>query len=258
MIQTVMQSENRKLVGDPKTTFNWSPRPVAATMRAVGATCPNTCQFLPEKLGGRKGAGGCYAAGGPVHWRSKGALPEDTDGGDYLLFTKTLPKGWPVRLHVAGDFFKDSAVDAAYTEMVLRAHRERPDLQAWTYTHDFRAMREAGYGADVMNAAGGLVVNASCDTLFDAHEAAWEGWPVVVTVHSGEKRRRWTEGELDIVMCPNQSMADGNGVGGVACNTCLLCAKPRSFAIAFRHHGTGTKKADARVEALEQLPLASD
>lgn len=258
MLKTVFQTQNRKLVGKPGHTFNWSPRPVATTMRAAGPSCPTTCAFLPEKLGGAPGAGGCYAAtGGPVYWQSKHAVPHENDGEVYRAFVKGLPRAWALRLHASGDFFKEGEVDRPYVDGVLAAHRERPDVEAWTYTHDWRALESAGYAADDFR-VGGLTVNASCDTLADAHEAAWAGWPVVITALSGETRRRWREGELDVVLCPATPIA-GTAYTGVACNTCMLCAKrERSLVVAFPHHGSGAKRADARLEALQALPMAGD
>jgi len=243
MIKTVLQSENAKLVGRVNETRNWSPRPVAATMRAAGPSCPETCAFLKDRS--------CYAMYGPIHWQSKRLTPDVNDAAAVGAFIRGLPPSWLLRHHASGDVFADGVVDRPYLDAILAAHRARPDVTAWTYTHDWKALREAGYTQEQLK-AGGLAVNASCDTLDDAHEAAWEGWPVVITAHSTETRRRWQEGELDVVRCPAETAQ-------VACNTCLLCAKAdRSFAIAFSHHGSGKKKADARLVALQELPMAGD
>lgn len=243
MLKLVMQSQNRKLVGVLGATFNWSPRPVAAVMRAVGPTCPSGCAFLQDRS--------CYALQGPVHWQSKGALPDAGDAEQIRAFIRSLPPRWLLRHNVSGDFFRDGAVDAAYLDAVLAAHAERPDVQGWAYTHDWAALEAAGYTAERLR-AGGLVVNASCDTPEQAREAASRGWLTVTTAPSGDTRRRWRDGTLDVVTCPADTV-------GVACNSCLLCARAdRTVTVAFRHHGSRARRADERLAALAELPMAGD
>lgn len=251
MLKPVLQSENRKLVGNPKNTFRWSPRPVAVVMRAVGPTCPPSCRFLPEKLGGAPGSGGCYAAlGGPTHWQSKNALPEANDGKALLSFITSLPPSWLLRLHVSGDVWKDGEVDREYVDALIQACRQRPDVVAWGYTHSFRGLEAAGYTAESFR-VGSLVMNASCDSVEDAVEARSRGWSVVITTHSTDTRKNWQDGDLKVAACLADTL-------GMACNACLLCAKPRTFAVAFRHHGPGAKRADRRLETLTPLPMAGD
>ncbi|TDE87395.1 hypothetical protein [Deinococcus sp. S9] len=98
-------------------------------------------------------------------------------------------------------------------------------------------------------------MNVSADTPEQVVEAVRAGWPVVTTVASTDTRRRWREGGVEYVTCPNQSM----GERGVACNACFLCQKrDRPFVVAFRHHGPGAKRADRRLEELTPLPMAGD
>lgn len=250
MLSTTLQTLNRKLIGNPKTTTRWSATPVAVVMRAVGPSCPPTCEFLPERLGGLPGAGGCYAGQGPTHWRSKNAVPDDGDAEALRAFIRSLPKHWHLRMHVSGDLFRDGQVDVPYTQALIDACRERPDVTAWGYTHGWRALEAAGFGAQAFR-VGGLVLNASCGTVQDAEDAKRAGWNTAITASSDDTRTSWRDGELRVVTCPADTV-------GLACNTCLLCARDRSGTVAFRHHGSGAGRADRRLEALTQLPMAGD
>lgn len=245
MLKTVTDSSNIKLRGRPGSP-KYKGQPISATMRKVGAsgagTCPSTCGMLPEN------GGGCYAGTGNVGIHSRQSGYDPTDAVAVYRFVQGLWDGATVRHHVSGDFFLGSEPDLPYIRSMAAAHRERPGVTGFTYTHGWRQIAPVEFGD-----AGELSVNASCESVEEAREARALGWKsVVVVVPSTENRRSWKEGELHFTLCPNVT----TGIGCVACRLCAL--KDRDTVIAFPAHGSLKKRVDARLEALTQLPMASD
>ncbi|TDE87396.1 hypothetical protein [Deinococcus sp. S9] len=150
MLKTVLQTQNKKLVGDPKGKAKWSPRPVAATIREVGPTCPTSCAHHPDR--GKT----CYALQMPLAFQARKATWSEGDGEVLRKFILSLPPGWALRHGVSGDLYgPDGRVDRGYVDAMLGAHRKRPDVVAWGYTHGLSGLQEAGYTSSDF-AAGGL------------------------------------------------------------------------------------------------------
>ena len=211
---TKRDSQNRKLGEN-----------VRATYRKVGSTCPSDCRHLKNRS--------CYAMYGYVDISARKSDYSKSDGQmlkDYIL---DLPSGKLIRHHVSGDFMKPGGVvDDDYIDDMLEAHKERPDIKGWGYTHAWKDISPIK-----INSVRGLTINASCDSMEDAFEVSNE-WPSVVTVGEDFKSKEVSlNGDTKrVVVCPNQT-------SGLSCSDCRLCMKKdRKSIVAFRVHGTGKAK----------------
>ena len=219
---TLKPTMNDKLVGGRRDLSFY------ATYRAVGWSCPVSCALLNA---------GCYAQSGPVALQQRGRVGSD-DGSIYRDAVLALPVGAIVRLHVSGDVmlpvseFGSMVVDVAYLDAIVAVAHERPDITFYGYTHAWRLIDRSRYVWP-----SNLTLNASADTVADAREAVALGWPTTTVVASDTAWRR----DGDLVVCPNQTV-------GLSCAQCMLCAKPeRKLTVAFKAHGTGKRRVDARV-----------
>jgi hypothetical protein len=213
---TKNRSTNPKLVGERRDIDFF------ATYRAVGPTCPPDCPLLGN---------GCYAQNGKVSWQAKDRYSED-DGAVFLRELGRLPQGAIVRLHVSGDVMLDGELDTAYLQALIDGAAARPDLLFFGYTHAWRHIDRERWVFPP-----NLVINASCDSEDDAHTARAWGWDVTTVVPSDTAWRR----SGDTVICPNQTV-------GLSCYECKLCMQPdRKLSVAFKAHGTQTRKVDERL-----------
>jgi hypothetical protein len=223
---TMNPSRNEKLVGN-RTDVSFY-----ATYRAVGYTCPTTCTLLNA---------GCYAQGGNVALQMRGRYGMD-DGAIHHAAVMALPRGAFVRLHVSGDVMLPAdgngsdTVDTAYLSAIVNAAHARPDVTFYGYTHAWRMVDRAAFVWPV-----NLTLNASCDTSEDVRAARAAGWQTTTVVASDTSYRR----SGDTVVCPNQTV-------GLSCYDCKLCMRSRPMTVAFKAHGSGTRKVDRGLA----LPMA--
>lgn len=231
-----MFSVNRKLLGqtlDGKVDKRFA---AAATMRQVGSTCPKSCPLLPQRMGGLTPdhKHKCYAARSNVgYWAAK-SPPEANDGQALRRFLNSLPMRHRVRHAVSGDVFgPDGQPDEAYIDGMVAGHRERPDLVGWGYSHGWRQLKAERFRVGPGGKDGGLVLNASCDSLDQIGEARAAGWDTVVVLPEGETRKRFvTDDGHEVISCVQQTT--GGRVGCVACGLCMR--RDRAFTIGFRPH----------------------
>lgn len=211
MIKLVKSSSNSKL-----------GKGVATSYRAVGQTCPSSCQHLQSNS--------CYAMFGFVALHQRKAGYGKSDGEKAYDFIKSLPSGAVLRHHVSGDFFVDDKPDEDYIGNILKGHKERPDIAGWTYTHGWKQLN-----SKEMNSSN-LAVNASCDNVPDLIKAISDGWPATITVSEDTDNHviNINDEKIHIVICPQQQNSD------VTCKDCGLCIrKDRKSVVGFRLHGTG-------------------
>jgi hypothetical protein len=197
------------------------------TYRPVGLTCPSECPFLNN---------GCYAQSGPsaIHQ----ARAKDQERSLTTEFRR-LPRGALIRHMVSGDLFENDQVDREVVDEIKKAHRSRPDVQGWGYTHGWRRLNAASLNLS------NLTYNASCERPQDVQLALQAGWPAVMVVPSEHPKRK-DYGDFTAVVCPNQTV-------GITCDRCGLCAKRdrrvggKPLVVAFRAHGSRRKKAEEQL-----------
>lgn len=212
---------------------------VAATY-AAQTTCPADCAF--------RGAG-CYAeAGRPAIHTAR--LNRCDDSAQVLAEREAagidaLPGDVDLRIHMVGDC---ATADAARTVSgAAERYQSRGGRVSWTYTHAWRDVPRAAWGA--------VSVLASCETLTDAACAMGCGWAAAVVVESHpDDGKAWDAGPFRVVPCPNQTR-------GVTCVDCRLCLDADGLrrcrqVIAFAAHGARVatetvRRANARLAIVE-------
>lgn len=200
-------------------------------------TCPSDCPFLP---GGEHG--GCYGTGRIMAMARRRATTMSVDDAVEAILAKRSPAARFLRDRIVGDVLaEDGTVDRDYLAGISEVGR-RVGLQVFGYTHawrrftrgDVRFVRRLGY-----------VMNASCETREDIHDAVGLGLlPVVVNdnLQDGEMIAG-----LRVVTCPAQTRE------ATTCASCGLCARPqRACVVRFRIHGTGKAMVAAAVQAAER------
>lgn len=214
----------------------------AATTLAAQQSCPSSCVF--------KDGGGCYAEGGTVGKltvqmnraaEERGATPADIARAEAsLIDSMEVPeRGWPMRLHTAGDC---ATGEAALT--VSRAAERwiaRGGGPVWTYTHGWKVVSRPVWGA--------VSVLASCETLQDVALARHRGYAPSIVVDEFPSHRRFSVSEggdtAEVVPCPAQTRDD------VTCSSCRLCfddgkLRRLGIVIGFAVHGDNFVKRQAR------------
>lgn len=140
--------------------------------------------------------------------------------------------GQALRIHTSGDCPSDETAQAVSAAAVR--FMRRGGGKAWSYTHAWRRVRRASWGA--------VSVLASVENVSDAKKAFRKGWAVARVVPKFDSAKAWEEGGLRWIPCPAQTRDD------VTCDSCRLCwddKKLRSIGagIAFEAHGSAHKKA---------------
>jgi hypothetical protein len=229
-LRITKQTGNTKLTGATKEI------PFGASYRAVGFTCPSSCPLLNN---------GCYAQNGNTAMHQRDRYSEN-DAQVMKDSAKTLKPNSYFRHHVSGDLFitnsKDGSlnVDTDYLNAVLDVAKERPDVTFYSYTHGYKSLDNLPEQTPK-----NLTINASCDNLEQVKDAKNKGWATVIVVSENEKRKRYNEDGIDIVVCPNQTSS-------LTCSQCKLCFKQdRKFTVAFQAHGASKKKISKRLESVE-------
>lgn len=224
---TQSPTSNAKLVGGTK-------HQMYATYRAVGHSCHKGCSLLNN---------GCYAQSGNVALQMRDRY-SNNDGDVFLRELDRIPHGAIIRLHVSGDVMTNEGpngsetLDVPYIQALIQGAKSRPDVTMYGYTHSWRMMDPTIFPPN-------LIMNASCDTPDDVRDARSAGWQTTTVVASDTEWKR----NNDTVICPNQTI-------GVSCAQCKLCMRERPMTIAFKAHGSGTKKVNARIKTERmELPM---
>ena len=238
--------EMRPYDGPGNRTFR--PIPVgpycAATYTSIDATCPSSCRFK---------AAGCYVRAGFTGRAAelldevgRGMDPERVADAEVKLLDAAfgaeggrgprIPQdgargGRDLRLHVGGDV--PSTAGAQRLACAARRWMQRGGGRVWTYTHRWREIERATFGA--------ISVLASVETPAEARAADLRGYVPALVVESFPSRRAFhVEGlRLKVIPCPAET---GGADGGVTCVSCRLCLddgalRRRGAAIGFALHG---------------------
>lgn len=206
------------------------PIPVSTSSRE---TCPTDCSMRDE----------CYAGTGPLalHWS---AVTNGARGVDFTEFCDaiaSLPDRQLWRHNQAGDLPGDGVtVDPVRLGMLVRSNEAK---RGFTYSHyrDSESLRWIRHANDF-----GFTVNLSGNNPADADMLADTGAGPVVTVLPSDCAQKGLKLETPagrrILVCPATTHDN------VSCATCGLCAKSdRDFIIGFPAHGSGAKRADAKI-----------
>lgn len=196
--------------------------------------CPASCPF--------RDGGGCYASTGPLflHWQAVTAGHRGAPWSDFLAQVAALPAGTFWRHNQAGDIQDPSTVSGrTMLRNLVTANRGK---KGFTFTHHSprtAAAIQALKGAT----ADGFTVNVSTEAIADADRMVSRGLRAVTVVSSTDDRRMWRSPDgHPVVTCPAQIRDD------VTCDRCRLCqGRPQDVIIAFRAHGTGARRVDARL-----------
>lgn len=214
----------------------------AATTLAAQQSCPRSCAF--------KDGGGCYAEGGTVGKLTvqmnrvadeQDATPADIARSEAALIDSMVvpERGWPMRLHTAGDCATGEA--ALIVSRAAERWMARGGGPVWTYTHGFRDVSRSVWGR--------VSVLASCETLKDVALARHRGYAPSIVVPEFPSRKRFSVSEggdtAEVVPCPAQTRDD------VTCSSCRLCfddgrLRRLGIVIGFAVHGDNFVKRQAR------------
>lgn len=196
--------------------------------------CPSSCPF--------RDGGGCYASTGPLslHWRAVTTGRRGAPWPDFLAQIAALPAGTFWRHNQAGDIQDPNTVSGrTMLKNLVSANRGK---KGFTFTHH-RPNTAASIRALKGATADGFTVNVSTEAIADADRMVSHGLRAVTVVPSTDDRRMWRSPDGNpVVTCPAQIRDD------VTCDRCRLCqGRPQEVIIAFRAHGTGARRADARL-----------
>jgi hypothetical protein len=192
---------------------------------------------------------GCYAQNGPLGWMV-GRMDKHVKANDISVeqiardeaaAIDGLWSGLPLRLHVAGDCRTDET--AQIVSAAAERYSKRNRQGSWTYTHAWRAVDRASWGA--------VSVLASCETPDQAVEASEQGYAAALVVSEYPNgRKAWTlpTGQTAIP-CPQTT---GSSVSCAQCKLCLNDTRLRESGrvIAFEVHGTKSKQARTTLTVL--------
>lgn len=219
-----------------RVSSNSKTGPIPVTTSA-SLTCPASCPFRTDAMGG------CYAAGGPlaIIWRKVDEGRAGLDWPEFLAQVRKLPKGQLWRHNQAGDLpGEGDTIDAAALASLVKANAGR---NGFTYTHKpmtSPAAREAIASAN----REGFTVNLSANDLAHADSLAALGIaPVAVVLPADQMRATKTPEGRPVAICP--AVLSDN----VSCATCGLCAiASRKAIIGFPAHGASKRKASRVAE----------
>lgn len=216
-------------------TSNRKVGAVSVTM-AAQTSCPSTCAFYRS---------GCYAESGPqgictarLNKAGAGATPE-TVAQDEAAAIRGLSGRLPLRLHVVGDCATEAA--ARIVAEAAADHTAKAGQIVWTYTHAWRTVPRAAWGA--------VSVLASCETAADVAEAHARGYAAAIVTPATGQAKAWRTPQGDtMVPCPQQT---GRAADCAACRLCWrdganLAARR---VVVFEAHGSGRRKAEAALAA---------
>lgn len=209
----------------------------AATTYASQASCPSDCVFMNA---------GCYAERGYVGImlrnlnkeavRVEATVLDVAEAEADALDTMDVIAGLPLRLHTVGDCATNEA--ARTVAAAAKRYVARGGGIPWTYSHAWRVVDRESWGI--------VSVLASCETLIDVAHAKARNYATALVVDEFEGKRRYTNGDVEIIPCPAQTKE------GVTCSDCRLCFNDdrlieSGFTIGFAIHGDHVTKKRARV-----------
>lgn len=225
-----------------------TPQPpyCAETYASISATCPE-CTFRDA---------GCYAQAGFTGHLVRSLDRAATDVGadnaaaeeagllDLAQNAGPIPQdgargGRDLRLHASGDVRTSagaSSLGAAASRWVARGGGA-----VWTYTHAWRQVPRAAWGA-VIN------VLASVEHPSDVWQAHRRGYAAAIVVPSHPSERAYSLGGVTVVPCPYETRS-------VTCVRCRLCLnadglRDRGTAIGFAVHGQHHKRAQRQLQVV--------
>lgn len=233
--------------------------PIPVTISEM-STCPDSCSFKGN---------GCYALGWPLvkHW--KDVPKRGVSWSEFCGWVMGMPEGQLWRHDTAGDLPNDVTTGRVSRGAVLALAAANTGRRGFTYTHtphslaalrrqaakqgrktsgsDYAAMR-ANLTTTAAGNLAGFTINVSCDSLEEVDDLGLALPTVVVlpALDKGQKepKKTYTPGGIKVVTCPAQYIEKRT------CANCELCARAdRDYAIGFRAHGNGQKKANAVVAA---------
>lgn len=186
-------------IGSHVTKGMWKGLPIYTLTLEERATCPTVCEHWHD----------CF--GNKMHWSTRwkaGADLEDAIPLHIALLAKKFPKGFVIRLHVLGDFYR-----GGYITLWKAMMQQHPQLHVFGYT---RLDRNTHLGAWI-------------DKLNNNYPNRWRvrwsergGDMGTVTVSDVTSRGKIKEG----IVCPAQTN------DASCCGTCGLCwnsSKPIVF-----------------------------
>jgi hypothetical protein len=229
----------RQLRPTPRAPF------VCSTYTAIDKTCDDSCTF--KARGGERR--GCFADDGftrilsdRLNAAAEWASPEQVVAEEVRLidaaWRRRVPQdgargGRDMRLHVGGDV--GSAEGARMLAGAAERWRRRGGGLVWTYTHSWRTIPRADWGAFVS-------VLASVERPAELAEARLRGYAAAIVVErfpNGAKA--WMVRGTRVIPCPAETR-------GTNCADCRLCLGEVDLvamraAIAFEVHGAARNVA---------------
>lgn len=215
----------------------------AATTYVEQRSCPTECVFFD--------GGGCYAEDGPLGKfvtqplnraaaMFVNATPEEIAEAEAAAIDRMeVVRGRPLRLHTVGDCKTDEA--ARIVAAAAARYRERGGGAVWTYTHAWRTVERASWGA--------VSVLASCETHADCMQAAGSGYATALVVEHFEQDTTYDlhAGSMlvRLIPCPAETR-------DIPCSDCRLCFRDdrrleAGVTIGFAIHGTKFLRRKARL-----------
>lgn len=208
----VERSANRK-IGDASATS------------ASQSSCPVDCPLFNA---------GCYAEKGlqGIHTRRLNKSPLRAADRIAVAEAREIAKlsgRRALRLHVVGDARTDLA--ARILARAAKRYSAKHGAPVWTYTHAWKRVKRASWGA--------VSVLASCGTLKEAEAAMRAGYAAAMVLEPGERhpvdgKAYMTPDGVKCIPCPEQTR-------GVQCTSCRLCFDDkglleRESVIVFQYH----------------------
>lgn len=196
--------------------------------------CPQSCPF--------RDGGGCYASTGrlSLNWQAVTAGHRGAPWSEFLAQIAALPAGTLWRHNQAGDIQDPTTISGrTMLRNLVTANRGK---KGFTFTHH-RPRTAAAIQALKGATADGFTVNVSTESIADADRMVAHGLRAITVVPSTDDRRMWRSPDgHPVVTCPAQVRND------VTCDRCRLCqGRPQEVIIAFRAHGSGARRVDARL-----------
>ena len=218
--------------------------------RAVGDTCPPTCDFLGN---------GCYAEGTERIFkqsRAVGLRNMITEAGKIRsMILMAIKDSRSLRWHERGDFYNNGILDLEYIGNIVQAcdsivaeGKELPDMWAYTHIYDHRIVQMLGkyivlYASVHNNEQKQEAIDAGF-TLFAWCDTAQKYAPKKKRGKAGLEQRQ-TAPKLVIIedekyiTCPE--MRRGRQAGGVTCTgtkdtiVCNMCVKGLANVLFLNH-----------------------
>lgn len=201
---------------------------VAATYASTASTCPKSCPLA---------ANGCYAETGHVGMTvrrlnaAKASAIAAARDEARAIDSGAVYAGLPLRLHVSGDCATNGA--AKVVSGAAERYMKRGGGKAWSYTHAWRKVARASWGA--------VSVLASMESAKDGLAALKAGYAPACVVPRHESPKAYQRDGVTWIPCPQQTRE------GITCAQCGLCMdaeslRKRACGIAFAAHGNSSKR----------------